>query len=61
MAVLGRTEAPLVVRPEGGLSSTTYQYLTSYKGLTFFTSSDAELSLPPGTVLIRASQMWMPH
>ncbi len=34
--ILARQDSPLVVTAQGGIFSTTYQYLTSYKGLAFF-------------------------
>jgi len=45
-AIVGRTKAPLVVTATGGLFTTNYQYLTSYKGLAFFTYSEAPVPLP---------------
>jgi hypothetical protein len=50
----------LVVHATGGFFSTNYQYLTSYKGLAFFTRASAPLHLPPGTELIQAKRMWVP-
>jgi hypothetical protein len=44
--LLGRTAQPLLVYTEGGVFRTNYQYLTSYKGLGFFTQSREPLPLP---------------
>ena len=58
--VIGRMADPLVVIAQGGIFSTNYRYLTSYKGLAFFTKAPAPLDLPPGTELIRAKSIWVP-
>jgi len=61
-AVLARCEAPpLVVQTSGGFFSTSYQYLTTYRGLAFYTKSREPLALPAGTELITAEGMWMPQ
>jgi hypothetical protein len=60
LRVLGRGDAPLVVHATGGLFSTKYLYLTSYKGLAFFTKSPSPLALPPGAELILAKKIWVP-
>jgi hypothetical protein len=49
-----------VVHATGGFFSTNYQYLTSYKGLAFFTKSSAPLNLPSGTELVQAKKIWGP-
>ncbi len=59
--VLRRTERPLVVYAEGGVFSTKFLYLTSYRGLTFFTKSNAPLILPPDTELIVAEEISLPQ
>ncbi len=58
--LLGRTSQPLVVYAEGGLFRTSYQYLTSYKGLAFFTKSSEAIPLPAGTELVTARRIWIP-
>ena len=59
LSILKRTEKPLVVISEGGLFTTNYQYLTSYKGFAFFTKSSAPLQL--GAVeIIAAQKIWIP-
>jgi hypothetical protein len=40
LRIFEQQEAPLVVHATGGFFSTSYQYLTSYKGLAFFTKSE---------------------
>jgi hypothetical protein len=60
LAILTRIESPLVVHASGGIFSTKYQYLTSYKGLAFYTKSPAPIELPRGTELVRAQSIWIP-
>jgi hypothetical protein len=49
-----------VVHATGGFFSTNYRYLTSYKGLAFFTKSPTPLDLPSGTELVQAKAIWIP-
>lgn len=58
--ILGQQEAPLVVHATGGFLATNYQYLTSYKGLAFFTKSRTPVELPWGTQLVEAKKIWIP-
>ena len=60
MTVLGRSQNPLVVSARGGVFSANYQYLTSYKGLAFFTKSKEVLQLPGSVELIEARKIWIP-
>lgn len=60
-AILKKSEAPLVVRSEGGLFSHKYHYLTGYKGLIFYTKTPMPLSLPPRVELITARKIWIPE
>ena len=59
--ILRKIERPLVIIAEGGLFSTKYQYLTSYKGFTFLTKTAAPFILPPGAEIIRAQKIWTPQ
>ena len=59
-AILKRVETPLVVHASGGFFSTSYKYLTSYRGLAFYTKSPAPLALPIGTELVAAESIWIP-
>lgn len=60
LAILRRASKPLVVFAEGGIIKTNYQYLTNYKGLTFFTQSSAPLPLPGDVELVAAKKIWIP-
>jgi len=59
-AILKRSEAPLVVSAEGGVFSKKHYYLTPYKGLVFYTKTEAPLSLPHNTERITAKKIWVP-
>jgi hypothetical protein len=58
--ILKRQPGALVVHATGGFFSTEYRYLTSYKGLAFYTKTRAPLELPPGTELVQAKSIWVP-
>ena len=58
--ILQRQDQPLVVHATGGFFSTYHRYLSSYKGLAFFTQSPTELSLPKGCEIIQAQKIWVP-
>jgi hypothetical protein len=58
--VIRRVDKPLVVCAEGGLFSKNYQYLTSYKGLAFFTKSPAPIQFASGAEIVQARKIWMP-
>ncbi len=58
--LLAKEDAPLVVCARGGLLSTSYQYLFSYKGLAFFTKSSEPLPLPARAEAVLARSIWVP-
>ncbi len=60
-AILRKIDAPLVVQAEGGVFSRKYHYLTSYKGLIFYTRSPTPLPLPSKVELIAARKIWIPE
>ncbi len=60
LTILWRQREPLVVQATGGFFSTTYQYLSSYKGLAFFTKSPEPLPLPGGCEVVQAKKIWVP-
>ena len=60
-SLLARMDAPLVVTATGGVFSTNYQYLTSYKGLAFFAKSSEPLALPGGAEIVRAESIAIPE
>jgi hypothetical protein len=60
LAILHRQPGTLVVHAMGGFFSTSYQYLTSYKGLAFFTKSPLPLRLPGDCEVVNAKTIWIP-
>ena len=60
LAVLSRTEAPLVVVATGGVFKKHVRYLTSYRGLAFFTKSPQALTLPKMAEIIEARSISVP-
>ena len=58
--IIDRQEAPLVVAAIGGFLTTNYQYLTSYKGLAFFTKSSQPMELPLDTEVVTAKKIYIP-
>ncbi len=58
--ILDRMKEPLVVVAESGVFSTTYRYMTSYKGLAFHTKSAQPLHLPRNVETVLAKRMWIP-
>jgi len=60
VGVLKRQSGALVVHATGGFFSTDYRYLTSYKGLAFYSKARAPLDLPSGTELVQGKRIWVP-
>jgi len=60
LSILQRQPSALVVSATGGFFSTNYQYLTSYKGLAFFTKAVKPLSLPTEVEVMQAESIWIP-
>jgi hypothetical protein len=58
--ILDKNDEPLVVHATGGFFSVKHQYLTSYRGLAFFTKSAAEIPLPEHCQLVEAQKIWIP-
>lgn len=58
--ILAKTRTPLVIQAQGGIFTTKYSYLTSYKGLAFFTKTPAPMHLPGDIELIVAKKIWIP-
>ena len=58
--ILARSQRPLVVCAQGWFFKTSYQYLTSYKGLFFYTKSPRPLPPPDDAEIISAKKIWIP-
>jgi hypothetical protein len=59
--ILAKTKEPLVVIAEAGFFKHKHQYLTSYKGLIFFASSEETIPLPGDALVITAGKIWVPN
>jgi nitrous oxidase accessory protein NosD len=60
LGILRRQQGALVVHATLWLFGTQYRYLTSYKGLAFFTKTFTPLDLPSGTELVQAKAISVP-
>ena len=60
MRIIELNDEPLVVETTGGFFRVTYRYLTSYRGLAFYTKSDARLTLPAKCQVVQANRIWVP-
>jgi len=60
LKILHRQDEPLVVRAPGGFFRKSWLYLTSYKGLAFFTKSPEPVVLPGRALIIDAKTIWIP-
>jgi hypothetical protein len=58
--LINKSESPLVITAPGGIFTSYIRYLTSYKGLTFYTQSAAPLSLPSKAEVVAARTIWIP-
>lgn len=61
LTILKKEPEPLVVIGRGGVFSKHHQYLTSYKGLAFFTTSSLALELPGKVQIIAAKSISIPN
>jgi hypothetical protein len=60
LAVIGKVDKPLVVVAQKAFLSPGYKYLSSYKGLAFFTKSPEPLMLPSNAETVMAQKIWIP-
>ena len=61
LAILQRSENALVVHAPSGVFRTTHKYLTSYKGLVFYTKVSDELVFRGSVELIEAKRINIPE
>ena len=59
-AILRKVERPLVIYAEGGIFSTNYQYMVSYKGFAFVTKTSAPILLPSNVETVTVKKIWVP-
>ena len=59
--ILSRIEQPLIVTAEGRfLSGYKHRYMTSYKGLVFYTDTPEPMMLSGSAEVIVAESIWIP-
>jgi len=58
--ILSMAEAPLVVTAPAGWRGRKFAYLTSYKGLAFYSTSKSPLPLPEHVEVVEAKKIWIP-
>jgi len=58
--IVSKVKDPLIVSARGGVFSTNYQYLVSYKGFAFFTKSASPLVLPGNAETVNVKKIWIP-
>ena len=60
-SLVSKGKEPLVVTAIGGVFRKNHQYLTSYKGLFFYTQSITPLQFSGNVELIAAKTIWVPR
>ncbi len=61
LTVVSRNISPLVVVAQSSfLGRKSFKYLTSYKGLAFYTKSSQPISLPGNAEIVSAGRIWVP-
>jgi len=63
MSLISRSESPLIVMTERGtglFANKKYQYLTSYKGLAFYTKCLDPLQFTGTIEIVTAKTIWIP-
>lgn len=60
LAILKRSESPLVVHASSKIIRTKHRYLTSYKGLAFFTVVGEPIRLSKNIELIESQKISIP-
>lgn len=58
--VVQRARDPVVIRSRTGMFTRKNEYLTSYKGLTFYTKTVNVLHFPASVELYNAQRIWIP-
>lgn len=62
MQIVGRADEAIVVMATSKIfGRTTYKYITSFRGLTFFTKSSSRLSFGSGALMVSAKNIWVPQ
>lgn len=60
ISILEKSEKPIAVHSPSSFM-TKHKYITSYKGLVFFTKSSTELIIPSFVEIIKAKKIFIPQ
>ena len=60
LKIVNRVSEPLIVRAPHGAFSKKHDYLVTYKGFAFYTSTKDDLRLPPTVEVLNADSMYVP-
>lgn len=60
MKIVGRADEVVVIVATTGIFTKKFRYLTSYKGLYFYTQVEKPLSFSGKVELITANKIWIP-
>ena len=60
LRIVEQNDEPLVVHATGGFFNVKHLYLTSYRGLAFFTKSHVPIPLANHCQLVEAQKIWIP-
>ena len=58
--IANRIDDGVIVVAEGGFFSKSYKYLTSYRGLHFYTDSPEPMNLPSRCEVVYSKKIWIP-
>jgi hypothetical protein len=58
--ILSKMDAPVIVHALSGWPKKKHRYLTSYKGLFFYSSSAERLMLPSNAEMVESKKIWIP-
>ena len=60
MTLVSHQECPLVLTSVGGIFTTEYRYLTSYKGIAFFCKTPYQLQIPDTAETVQVKNLVVP-
>lgn len=58
--IIEKQNNPLIVRAKGGIFSTHYKYLTSYKGMAFYCKTEEKIRITQECEFINAEKIAIP-
>jgi len=62
LQIVGRADEPIVVMATSKVfGKISYKYITSFKGLAFYTKSSSRLAFGSGVLMVSAKNIWIPQ